>query len=100
MDPNGAAQFKRSELIDAASTIVLCDGEENDFPSVTGTFVPARHQGGANFVFGDGHAQWLIYADYCRSCPSNPFPDNNSSAGGDWKTGVKYHWFPYLGAPN
>ena len=104
MDPNGAAQFKRSQMVDPASTIVMLDGTE-DSASARAASVPPRHQGGANFVLGDGHAQYIPLVQYCRSgtpngaCPANNFPDTDSSGGGDWDPNTKWHYFPYPNAP-
>lgn len=102
MDPPLTPQFKRSELTDPATTIILVETTEDIFPGATGANASSRHFGGANFVLGDGHAEWIRFTDFCRQaapgCPI-PFGDNNSGPGGDWQTGVKYHWFPYLGAP-
>lgn len=101
MDPNGAAQFKRGDCTEPTTTILLTEEAEDSFPSTTGAFAPARHSGGGNFVLCDGHAEWILFANFCRQaapgCP-NPFTDANSTTGGDWKKGVPYHWFPYAGA--
>jgi prepilin-type N-terminal cleavage/methylation domain-containing protein/prepilin-type processing-associated H-X9-DG protein len=104
MDPNGLRQFKRSEMTEPSTTIVLTEGREDTSPTVSSS-TPPRHSGGANMIFGDGHAQWLPWSDYCRgggACPNNIDPDD-SSASGDWKTlapATKYHWFPFRDAPN
>ena len=108
MDPNGPPQFKRSELKSPAATILLCDGGENEFPSTTGSHAPPRHTGVANFVLCDGHAEPIKFEEYCRSpfdaigfklaCPINISSDNGTTSG-DWRAGIKWHWFPYPGAP-
>lgn len=100
MDPNGQAQFKRSQMVDPIRTIVFAEEAEDSFPNTTGKYCPARHFGGGNFVMGDAHAEWVKYEDFCRACPANGAADSNSgAAGGDWTTGIKYHWFPYRNAP-
>ena len=99
MDPNGVRQFKRSEVMSPANTIILAEEPEDQFPSTSGKYAAARHSGGGNFFLSDGHAQWIKYEDFCRECPSNQFLESNSSSSGDWKAGVKYHWFPYPNAP-
>ena len=73
MDPNNTvgydARFKRSQMTEPSSTIIFCEGPEGSSYSTTGTSCPARHSGGANFSLGDGHAEWIPYNKYCRSCP-------------------------------
>ena len=102
MDPNGPPQFKRAQLTSPTNTIVFCEASEDNFPSTTGKYCPARHFGGGNFVMGDGHAEWIKFQDFCRSgnpgCTSTIL-DNDSDAAEDWRKGIKYHWFPYKGAP-
>ena len=100
MDPNGAKSFKRGDMTEPTTTIIVSEEAEDIFPSTTGAYAPARHSGGGNFVMGDGHAEWVSFANFCRSCPANGFNDaNSSSINGDWKKGIAYHWFPYAGAP-
>src|SRR5206468_3238390 len=102
MDPNGPDQFRRSDMTSAASTIVLGEATEDSFPTTQGRVCPSRHFGGANFVLGDGHAEWIKHDSFCRqgngTCPNN-FPEADSSGFGDWGKGVEFHWFPYQGAP-
>lgn len=101
MDPNGADQFKRTQMTAPAQTIILAEGNEDDFPSTNGQYCPQRHSGGGNFVLGDGHAERLVFQDYCRAgnpgC-NNLSQESNSTLSGDWRGGVRYHWFPYAGA--
>ncbi len=107
MDPNNDAthdnRFRRSDMTEPTTTIILCENPESPVPSANGGSCPARHFGGGNFVMGDGHAEWIALNNYCRQgvpgCPAFlNFPDTDSSALGDWKKGVNYHWFPYKGA--
>ncbi len=97
MDPNGSGLFKRSQSVKPSETIMFCENE-GTFSATNGKYCPARHNGGGNFTFVDGHANWLQFQDYCRAgnpgCTSTLI-ENDSSSAGDWKTGVKYHWFPY-----
>ena len=101
MDPNGQALFKRAQSVKPSETLMFCENE-GSFSNTNGKYCPARHSGGGNFVFVDGHANWLQFQDWCRAlnpgCTNTIF-ENDASASGDWKTGVKYHWFPYKGAP-
>jgi len=103
MDPNGAASFKRAQLTEPTTTIIMGERPEDSTSNVQGTQNVARHSGGSNFVMGDGHAEWVAIYNWCRSgvsgCPTLlNFAETDSSALGDWKKGVPYHWFPYKGA--
>ncbi len=105
MDPNNSPgidrRWQRSQMTEPTTTIILAEGPEGPNYSVAGDNCPARHSGGGNFVLGDGHAEWISFANFCRQpapgCP-NPFNDVNSTASGDWKKGVAYHWFPFINA--
>jgi len=103
MDPNGSAQFKRSQLISPTNTIVFAEEAENNFPLTTGNYCPARHFGGGNFAMGDGHAEWITFQDFCRNanpgCTNPTVEEYSNAVNGDWMPGNKYHWFPYPGAP-
>ena len=94
MDPNGPALFKRQQSVSPTNTFLFAENE-GSFSQTLGKYCPARHSGGSNFVFIDGHAEWIKYDDFCRECPANPFLDGDSGPTGDWKTGIKYHWFPF-----
>ena len=101
MDPSGSAQFKRAQSVKPSETLMFCENE-GSFSATNGKYCPARHSGGGNFVFVDGHANWLQFQDYCRALNpgcTNTILESDSTATGDWKTGVKYHWFPYKNAP-
>ena len=102
MDPNGLGRYKRIQLTEPTTTILLCEAE-GEGGEVAANSSVSRHFGGQNFVMADGHSEWVLYIRYCRSggpipCPQN-FPDTDSSSlSGDWKPGVLYHWFPFKGA--
>jgi prepilin-type processing-associated H-X9-DG protein len=102
MDPNGPDGMKRSAVVKPGETIMFAENE-GTFSGTNGRYCPARHSGGANFTFVDGHAQWLAFQEWCRAgnpgC-SSTIAHDNSSALGDWKSGIKYHWFPYKDAVN
>jgi len=109
MDPNGSALFKRSMCTYPATTILFCENT-GTFSSTNGKYCPARHNGGGNFTFADGHSGWLKWQDWCRSgsiwgaaCPFWHIQESDSSALGDFSNNssahVVYHWFPYKGAP-
>jgi prepilin-type processing-associated H-X9-DG protein len=103
MDPNGPAQFKRSQLTSPTNTIVFAEEAEDNFSETTGNFCPARHFGGGNFAMGDGHAEWIAFQDFCRSgnpgCTNMTVEANSSSINGDWRPTNKYHWYPYPNTP-
>jgi len=97
--PGTGCQFKRVEMTNPGATILLTESTEDAFPNATGANAPARHFGGGNFMLGDGHAEWIAWKDFCRSCPTHNFTDQDSTAFGDWAASEKYHWFPYKNAP-
>ncbi len=99
MDPNGTPLFKRGQC-DQPSTTVMFSENDGSVSSSNGKYAPARHNGGSNLTFVDGHAQWVKREDFCRECPSSAGAEADSTAlSGDWKPGKKVHWFPYAGAP-
>lgn len=101
MDPNGTPLFKRGLCDKPSETIMFCENE-GTFSSSNGKYCPARHSGGGNFTFVDGHAQYSAFQEWCRSgnpgCNST-IAEDDSTGLGDWAKGVKIHWFPYKGAP-
>jgi prepilin-type N-terminal cleavage/methylation domain-containing protein/prepilin-type processing-associated H-X9-DG protein len=108
--------FRRDRMVAPASTIIFCEGAENAFSETTGkhlTITPlpgegigARHSGGANFVMGDGHVEWIPFQSFCRAGNAGcPLPGSNideadSSSGGDWAKYIVYHWWPFVNANN
>jgi prepilin-type processing-associated H-X9-DG protein len=105
MDPNGFGLFKRGQAEKPTDTIMFCEND-GSFSSSNGKYAPSRHSGGSNLTFIDGHAQWVTFQDWCRAlnpgCTSTIQEDDSSGGilgSGDWKPGVKIHWFPYQGAP-
>ena len=106
MDPNNTCgydcRFKRGQMDQPATTILLCEVSEGTASEASGGSAGAPHSDGANFVLGDGHAQYIARQDWCRSgnpgCNST-ITSTDSSGLGDWSKGIKYHWFPYKGAP-
>jgi prepilin-type N-terminal cleavage/methylation domain-containing protein/prepilin-type processing-associated H-X9-DG protein len=106
MDPNNTCgydcRFKRAQMDQPSTTILLCETTEGVYSQASGANAVARHSGGTNFVMGDGRAQWIAFQDFCRNGNPgclNPVTSTDSSGLGDWKSGTKYHWFPYRGAP-
>ncbi len=109
--------FRRDRMTAPATTIVFCEAAEDNFSETTGadlTITPAagsttggiaaRHSGGANFVLGDGHVEWIPFVSFCRagngSCPPplSNIDKFDSSTGGDWAKYVTYHWWPFVNA--
>jgi prepilin-type N-terminal cleavage/methylation domain-containing protein/prepilin-type processing-associated H-X9-DG protein len=93
MDPNGAAQFKRSDVQQPVDTVVFTENSENQYPSTSGLYTPARHNLRANLGFVDGHAEAVHTNDYRRTSAE----DSNSST--EWRLQRKVYWYPYSGAP-
>jgi prepilin-type N-terminal cleavage/methylation domain-containing protein/prepilin-type processing-associated H-X9-DG protein len=98
--------FRRDRMVAPSTTIVFCEEPEDTFPETNGQYdTVTRHNGGSNFVMGDGHIEWLAFANFCRNgnkgCPAplNNIQWDDSSLGGDWKAGmVTYHWWPFPNA--
>jgi len=95
MDPNGAPQFKISQVIRPTETVVFTENSENDFPSTSGVYTPARHNGRATLAFVDGHAALTKTNDYVRTTAE----DNSSVVEWSAVPAKKIYWYPYSGAP-
>jgi prepilin-type processing-associated H-X9-DG protein len=97
--------FRRNRATSPPVTILFCEEPEDQFPETNGQYdTVKRHFGGSNFVFWDGHADWIAFTNFCRSgnagCPP-PLGNiqwDDSSVGRDWKTVVHYHWWPFVDA--
>jgi prepilin-type processing-associated H-X9-DG protein len=102
IDPNGPALYKRSQCTAPAQTLLFCENE-GTFSGTTGKYCPARHSGGSNFAFVDGHAEWIAFQDFCRlgnpGCTNTIMDGDSSGLTGDWRRGVKYHWYPFINTP-
>jgi prepilin-type processing-associated H-X9-DG protein len=102
--------FRRNRMTSPTNTILFCEVSEDNFGETNGQYlnlvpnpetggIAARHFAGANFVFGDGHAGWIAFTNFCRSGNAGcPFPLSNiewdnSTRSGDWHPIVKYHWW-------
>jgi prepilin-type processing-associated H-X9-DG protein len=97
--------FRRGRMRSPTNTILFCEEPEDNFSEALGRYdAVTRHFGGANFVFGDGHAGWLALTNFCRQgCPGcsgflNTIAWNDSSSAGDWNPNVPYHWWFFQGA--
>jgi prepilin-type processing-associated H-X9-DG protein len=104
--PSGFAGLRRNRATSPATTILFCEEPEDNFPETSGKYdTVTRHFGGSNFVFWDGHADWINFTNFCRSANPNSCPLplgtiqwDDSSINGDWNAGVKYHWWPFRDA--
>jgi prepilin-type processing-associated H-X9-DG protein len=99
--------FRRNRATTPPNTILFCEEPEDSFPETSGEYdTVTRHFGGSNFVFWDGHADWLNFTNFCRQgnagCPAplGNIPWDESGSGGDWNPNVHYHWWPFLDANN
>lgn len=92
MDPNGAAYFKRFQLIKPTQTVTFTEGQENAYPSTSGVYTPARHNNRANLGFADGHAGSIKRADYIRTSAEDNAPT-------EWSVQRVVYWFPFPDAP-
>jgi prepilin-type processing-associated H-X9-DG protein len=98
--------FRRNRMTSPTNTILFCEEPEDNFPETNGRYdTVTRHFGGSNFVFGDGHADWISFTNFCRSgnagCPTplgNIQWDASNQVNGDWNPIVHYHWWPFLDA--
>jgi prepilin-type N-terminal cleavage/methylation domain-containing protein/prepilin-type processing-associated H-X9-DG protein len=102
---NPSVGFRRNRMTSPANTILFCEEPEDSLPETNGAYdTVTRHFGGSNFVFGDGHADWIAFTNFCRAeNPACPLPLGNipwadSGPSGDWNAAVHYHWWPFLDA--
>jgi len=89
--------YKRSKADRPSETIFLAESENDDFPFTDGFYIGTsgtspqnipRHSGGDNFLFLDGHAQWVRQADYSRT------KTESTNADVEWAKPRKVYWFP------
>ncbi len=93
MDPNGAAAFKAGQVVKPTETVIVTENSENNFPSTSGRFTPARHNLRANLTFVDGHASLVKSNDFFRTSAE----DTDSNL--EWAKPRVVYWYPYPGAP-
>jgi prepilin-type processing-associated H-X9-DG protein/prepilin-type N-terminal cleavage/methylation domain-containing protein len=106
--PTGGAPtdwpFHRNQYVAPATTFIFCEEPEDNFPETSGEYdTVTRHSGGSNFVFVDGHVEWVKFGDFCRAknpnncpLPIGNIPWDDSSINGDWTSGIVYHWWPFV----
>jgi prepilin-type N-terminal cleavage/methylation domain-containing protein/prepilin-type processing-associated H-X9-DG protein len=100
--------LRRNRATSPPTTILFCEEPEDSFPDTNGRYdTVTRHFGGSNFVFADGHADWITFTNFCRQgnagCPpplgNIPWDDSQGgNAPGDWNPVVHYHWWPFVDA--
>jgi len=106
--------FRRDRMVSPSTTFIFVEEPESDptFGVTNGKYIAedpaqvtynestARHSGGLNFVFGDGHCEWISVANYCRQCPANAggWSDSSNGPGGDWHVGRPFHWWFFQNA--
>jgi prepilin-type N-terminal cleavage/methylation domain-containing protein/prepilin-type processing-associated H-X9-DG protein len=100
--------FRRDRMTAPSATIVFCEAPEDIFPETDGMHEAVnRHSGGANFVLGDGHSEWIPFNLFCRSgnaltCPlplgATLWDDSGIHGHADWSPGVIWHWWFFAGA--
>jgi prepilin-type N-terminal cleavage/methylation domain-containing protein/prepilin-type processing-associated H-X9-DG protein len=99
--------FRRTEFVAPSTTFVFCEEVEDTYSETSGRYCGAKHSGGSNFVFGDGHAEWLGFQYFCRaqnatgnSCPgfAGSIAWTDSTSAGDWNSAITWHWWPFQGA--
>jgi prepilin-type processing-associated H-X9-DG protein len=99
-------RFRRNQMTRPPNTILFCEEPEDFFSETSGLYdTVTRHFGGSNFVFGDGHADWINFTNFCRQANTVGCPPplgniqwNDSSVYGEWGTNVYYHWWFFAGA--
>jgi hypothetical protein len=97
--------FRRNRMTSPVNIILFCEEPEDNYSLVDGQYdTVTRHFGGSNFVFGDGHADWIAFTNFCRASNPGCLPPlsniqwDDSGPGGDWHAGVLYHWWAFVDA--
>ena len=88
--------YKRSIAVNPSQTFFLSESENNTFSFTSGLYlstyntpyVPPRHTGGMNFVFVDGHIEWLPQIKYERDTT------DDSDPAAEWAHHNDYYWYP------
>ena len=92
LDPDGARQFKRTEVLQPTDTVTFTESSEDQYPFASGVYTAARHHLRAALGFVDGHASLVRTNDYRRST-------SEDNAAADWSRPRVVYWFPYPTAP-
>lgn len=93
-------QFRREEVRDPSTTVVMADNSETFFPTTSGRYTPARHFKRANIAFVDHHAEAVHTNDYSRlAAEDSNSRDHFAASKVEWSKSRKVYWYPYSGAP-
>lgn len=110
MDPNGPDRFRLSQVVRPSETVIVTENSEDDYPSTSGVYTPARHNMRASLGFVDGHAESVHTNDYRRNPPEDGIGRDEITGKGstaastaEWGSealpkGRKVYWYPYRGA--
>jgi prepilin-type processing-associated H-X9-DG protein len=90
LDPDGPAQYKRSEVIQPPETVTFTENSESIFPSTSGAYTLARHSRQANLGFVDGHVGAVHTNDYRRTVD-----EDNGGGAAEWNIPRKVYWYPF-----
>jgi prepilin-type N-terminal cleavage/methylation domain-containing protein/prepilin-type processing-associated H-X9-DG protein len=98
MQGNTGLTYRRGVADKSSEVIFLSESENNTYSFTDGYYmgpnqsppVPPRHSGGMNFVFVDGHAQWVSLGDYGRPAAMR----NAHSAETEWAVPHNVYWYP------
>jgi prepilin-type processing-associated H-X9-DG protein len=99
--------FRRDRMTQPSITLIFCEEVEDNYPETNGAYDSVtRHNGGSNFVMGDGHIEWVPLHNFCRNMPGavkcpgpiGTIPWDDSSPNGDWNSAIPYHWWPFVNA--
>ena len=89
MDPNGAEQYTRGQVRKPTDTVIFTENSENNFPSTSGRFTPARHNNRAALTFVDGSARLVRSNDFFRTAAEDNNPQN------EWIRPREVYWYPF-----
>ena len=89
------ALYKRSVTVFPSRTVFMCDAESgthHNYMYTDGGFLASYtpiHNGGDNFVFVDGHAEWISFSVY-----NDGFTPGSEAASSEWIKTRLIYWFP------
>src|SRR3954470_8386075 len=90
LDPDGPAQYKRTEVLRPTETVTFTENSEGVFPSTSGVYTLARHGMRANLGFVDGHASAVHTNDYRRTTT-----EDDGGGAAEWSSPRKIYWYPF-----
>jgi prepilin-type N-terminal cleavage/methylation domain-containing protein/prepilin-type processing-associated H-X9-DG protein len=89
MDPNGPDRWRVSVVRQPTKTVMFTENSENEFPSTSGRFTPARHNDRAVLGFVDGHAELVRSNDFYRTT------SEDQRAATEWSKPRSVYWYPH-----